>query len=142
MKAFKIYTITMVISALSMTGLYICLAELLKPVMNINVQIILFLVVAALTLPMNYFLKNTYFRMVSEHKRMERKKELDLDFGQTNRSVFDKQVKAIIVISDRLMKTVHFGSPFPVRETVVVPYEDLMKIWSIASELKYTPVEE
>jgi hypothetical protein len=60
-----------------------------------------------------------------------------------NLKLFEKRMRAIKTIADHNMETAQYGKHFPVRDSVVVSWEDLLKIWNIADlALAETPVED
>jgi hypothetical protein len=63
--------------------------------------------------------------------------------GNDNLKLFEKRMQIIKTIADRNMKPAQCGKHFPVRDSVVVSWEDLLKIWDIADKaLVETPVED
>jgi len=65
------------------------------------------------------------------------------DKGCENMKLFEKRMKIIKQIADRNMQKAQYGGHFPVRDDVVVSWEDLLKIWDIADKaLHETPVED
>lgn len=54
-----------------------------------------------------------------------------------NQKTFDRRMDNIKTIADRLMKPAQCGGHFPVRDTVVVHWADLLNIWDIADRTKF-----
>lgn len=55
--------------------------------------------------------------------------------------LFEKRMIAIKRIADEHMKSAQYGGHFPVRDEVLVPWEELLLIWDIADKaLHETPV--
>lgn len=66
-----------------------------------------------------------------------------IDKGSENMELFETRMKIIKKIADRNMQKAQCGGHFPVRDDVVVPWEDLLKIWDVADKaLHETPVED
>jgi hypothetical protein len=58
-----------------------------------------------------------------------------------DQEVFDSRMNQIKELANKNMKQAEFRN-LPVREHVVVPYEDLLKIWDIADRAKLeTPIQ-
>lgn len=49
---------------------------------------------------------------------------------------FDNRMTSIKNIANKHMKSAQYGRHFPVREDVLVPWEDLLRIWNIADLAK------
>ena len=63
--------------------------------------------------------------------------------GNDNLELFKKRMRAIKLIADQNMAKAQCGGHFPVRDDVVVAWEDLLRIWDIADKaLVETPVED
>ena len=66
-----------------------------------------------------------------------------IDKGSDNAKLFEKRMKIVKQIAHRNMQKAKYGGHFPVRDDVVVSWEDLLKIWDIADKVLHeTPVED
>lgn len=75
-------------------------------------------------------------------KAEQRRRALFERYQREDQAKFDTQMNTIMQISSQNMKQAELRRGLPVREHVVVPYEDLLKIWSIASNAKeITPIQ-
>lgn len=55
--------------------------------------------------------------------------------------VFEIRMREIKRIADRNMRTAQYGKSIPIRDEVVVPWNDLLVIWDLADKaLSETPV--
>lgn len=76
-------------------------------------------------------------------KELNRKKLRSYYDGPSNREQFKNRMRFIQRISDKHMESAQYGKLHPVREHVVMPWEDLLKIWNIANLAESeTPVED
>ena len=57
-------------------------------------------------------------------------------YQRENQANFEKRMRAIMQIANRNMEKTQCGKHLPVRDTVVVPYNDLLRIWDIAERAK------
>ena len=76
-------------------------------------------------------------------KAEKRRRALFERYQREDQAKFDTQMDAIMRIANQNMKQAELRKGgLPVREHVVVPYDDLLKIWDIASHAKeMTPVQ-
>jgi len=76
-------------------------------------------------------------------KAEKRRRALYERYQREDQQSFDTKMDAIIRIASKNMKQAELRKGgLPVRDHVVVPYDDLLKIWDIASEAKLiTPVQ-
>ena len=59
-----------------------------------------------------------------------------------DQALFDRRMNRIKELANQNMKQAELKNGLPVRQHVVVPYEDLLKIWDIADRAKTeTPVQ-
>ncbi len=70
------------------------------------------------------------------------KKRMQERFQREDQVKFDAKMDAIKHLANKNMKKAEVGRFFPVRDHVVVSYDDLLKIWDIADRAKMgTPVQ-
>lgn len=76
-------------------------------------------------------------------KAEKRRRALFERYQREDQQSFDTKMDAIMRIANKNMKQAELRKGgLPVRDHVVVPYEDLLKIWDIASNAKdITPVQ-
>lgn len=65
-------------------------------------------------------------------KKLTNREKMKLE----NQNNFEKRMRAIIHIANKNMKKAKYGTLSPVRDTVVIKYDDLLKIWDIAERAK------
>lgn len=75
--------------------------------------------------------------------RAEKRRRAEFErYQREDQALFDKRMNRIKELANKNMKQAEFKNRQPVREHVVVPYEDLLKIWDIADRAKCnTPVQ-
>ena len=73
-----------------------------------------------------------------------KKKKLIENKGSDNAQLlFHTRMQIIKSIADKNMKKAQCGGHFPIRDHVVIEWEELLKIWDIADKaLVETPVED
>ena len=72
-----------------------------------------------------------------------KKKKLVENKGSDNAQLFKRRMQIIKSIADKNMKTAQCGGHFPIRDHVVIEWEELLKIWDIADKALFeTPVED
>lgn len=79
--------------------------------------------------------------MFFRSRKAARQARLKARYEQEDIELFRARLTSIIRVADRNMKKAQYGSVFPVRDDVVVPIDDLLKIWDISHRvLSDTPV--
>lgn len=81
---------------------------------------------------MKWFISRKEKRRRARFKRYQRE----------DQATFDKRMKTIMWLANKNMAQAELIRGLPVRDHVVVPYDDLLKIWDIADRAKTdTPVQ-
>lgn len=141
----RIYCTRMSIAALAGAGMMGLLREIIpvSPEMKGN-SLIVFLGLGVLTtLLVNEILKFMYVDMINAQKKYERERYYRSYPNDRKSTRFEKRMSIIMQIANKNMNQANAGKKFPVRETVVVRWEDLLKIWELAELAKSeTPVED
>lgn len=82
----------------------------------------------------SYIIINTYRTLPEPKKKGVHDKD--------HQKIFSKRMQNIMIIADENMKSAQYGKTSPVRDTVLVLWDDLLNIWDIAEQTQNeTPVE-
>lgn len=141
----RIYCTRMSIAALSGAGMMGLLREIIPVSLEMQGNsLLVFLGMGVLTtIVVNEILKFLYIDMVMANKQAGKDRYYKTYPEQRNSTRFEKRMSIIIQIANKNMDKANAGKKFPVRDTVVVECEDLLKIWNLAELAKSeTPVED
>lgn len=75
--------------------------------------------------------------------RAEKRRRAQFErYQREDQALFDRRMNRIKELANQNMEQAELKNGLPVRDHVVVPYEDLLKIWDIADRAKSdTPVQ-
>jgi hypothetical protein len=84
---------------------------------------------------------NGFMKLFISKKEQRRRAQFER-YQREDQAAFDTRMNAIMRIANENMKKAELGRGLPVKDHVVVPYDDLLKIWDIAENAKFiTPVQ-
>lgn len=143
----RIYCTRMCIAVLAGAGFFGVFWETISPLvdtqMQMNVLLVTFSLALLMSLFINWFLKHPYLFWNDYQRAVEREKYYKTYPDQRESVRFKNRMSTIMRIADINMNQAKAGRGFPVRDTVIVKYEDLLKIWDIAERSRSdTPVED
>lgn len=76
-------------------------------------------------------------------RELNRKKIRSLYDGPSNTDRFKKRMQIIQKLTNDRMKTAQYDKPYPIREHVLVPWNEMLAIWDLANLAEMeTPVED
>ena len=129
----------LIISVLAGAGSFGLMHEIILMIGSLPSVGVIILIVLSLTITIlvSQYMKTELSHMfIHQYQHRLNSHKICDDFGQNNKNIFEKRMKTIMNIANENMNKAHYGRVFPVRNNVVVSYNDLLKIWDIAERAK------